>query len=189
LRRLSRAERVALQRIASSSSERVDPVRRATALLAGVSNYEDASPTSASVTEYLLGTNAAPQAFPGDAAATGPLAMADVYADGNLDLFVGGRVIPGKYPQPASSKLSRNSNGVFALDAVNSKVLEQAGLVSGAVFADLDGDGLPDLVCWFDIAQSNLQLGDTVGIVRATIFNGGPVPFVTGIDSVKITAN
>jgi hypothetical protein len=54
---------------------------------------------------------------------------------------------------------------------------------------DLNHDGLPDLVCWFDTAQSNLQLGDTVGIVRATIFNGGPVALVTGIDSVKITAN
>ena len=34
LRRLSRAERAALQRLARSSSERVDQVRRATALLA-----------------------------------------------------------------------------------------------------------------------------------------------------------
>ena len=54
---------------------------------------------------------------------------------------------------------------------------------------DINHDGLPDLVCWFDIVQSNLQLGDTVGIVRATIYNGGPVTQVTGVDSVKIIAN
>jgi YVTN family beta-propeller protein len=66
---------------------------------------------------------------------------------------------------------------------------EQSLVSCNAKGDDLNHDGLPDLVCWFDIAQSNLQLGDTVGIVRATIFNGGPVPFVTGVDSVKITAN
>ena len=116
------------------------------ALLAGESNYEDASRASASVTEYVTGTNSVAQRFPGSEETTGPLALADVYGDGSLALFVGGRVIPGKYPAPASSKLYRNRNGSFELDQENSKTFEQVGLVSGAVFADLDADGRPDLV-------------------------------------------
>jgi hypothetical protein len=118
----------------------------ATTLLAGSSNYEDPALIGGSVTEYVLGTNSTTALFPESEDSAGPLAMADVYGDGNLALFVGGRVIPGKYPVPASSKLYRYHNGAFELDVVNSKIFEHVGLVSGAVFSDLDGDGLPDLV-------------------------------------------
>ena len=72
--------------------------------------------------------------------------MADLDGDGDLDLFLGGRVLPGKYPRPASSLVFRNVGGKFEGDTKNSKRLAEVGLVSGAVFSDLDGDGDPDLV-------------------------------------------
>jgi hypothetical protein len=74
------------------------------------------------------------------------MALADIDADGDLDVFVGGRVIAARYPEPASSVLLRNAGGTLQPDAQNAKTLAQVGLVSGAVFSDLTGDGLPELI-------------------------------------------
>ena len=45
------------------------------------------------------------QDLPATQAGTGQLAVADVYGEGKLDLFVGGRVIPGRYPEAADSRI------------------------------------------------------------------------------------
>jgi hypothetical protein len=78
--------------------------------------------------------------------AVGPLALGDYDGDGDPDLFVGGRAIPMQYPVAATSGLFKNVNGSFVLDTLNSALLRRVGLVSGAVFSDLNGDGLPDLL-------------------------------------------
>jgi hypothetical protein len=74
------------------------------------------------------------------------LALADVDGDGMLDLFAGGRVIPRRWPEAASSLLWRGSTNGFVLDAGSNSVLTNVGLVSAAVFSDLDADGLPELI-------------------------------------------
>ncbi|HUD47004.1 MAG TPA: VCBS repeat-containing protein [Candidatus Baltobacteraceae bacterium] len=84
--------------------------------------------------------------LPENPSSTGPVAVADVYGEGSLALFVGGRVLPDRYPQAADSCLYRNVGGELQLDAENTAVLRQAGLVTGAVWSDLDGDGFPDLI-------------------------------------------
>jgi hypothetical protein len=115
------------------------------ALVVGRDNYESpGSPPSASVASYIPAPQH--QDLPAMPASTGPLAVADVYGEGKLDLFVGGRVIPGRYPEAADSRIYRNVGGQLQVDEENSRVLEKVGLVNGAVWSDLEGDGYPDLI-------------------------------------------
>ena len=77
----------------------------------------------------------------------GPVAAADFDRDGDLDLFVGGRVVRGRYPTTPNSRLLRNDNGKFT-DATNllAAGLGTTGMVTGALWSDFDGDGWLDLL-------------------------------------------
>ena len=103
-----------------------------------------------------------------DSASVGALALADLSANGRLDLLVAGRVIPGAWPVPASSRLYRNLAGRFEQDPRDISVLHGAGPVSGALFSDLNGDGWPDLVLAVDGGPIRLFLNQRGRLTEAT---------------------
>ncbi len=137
-------------------------------LLIGASNYQDGQTTTASAKRLFLQPPGIEEAIPGASAATGPMALADLDGDGDLDLFVGGRVIPGRYPEAASSRIFLNDNGHFHLDQANTKLLEKAGLVSGAVFTDFNGDGSPDLALACEWGSLRLFRNDHGHLIEVT---------------------
>jgi hypothetical protein len=122
-----------------------EPERPAT-LLIGSSNYEDGLGAGASVRQFTTGRPQVDDSIPGQLSSTGPLALGDLKGDGQMELFIGGRCVPGRFPEPASSLLLRRMAGQWQMDAENSGVLTNVGLVTGAVWSDLDGDGAPELV-------------------------------------------
>ena len=118
-------------------------------VLVGQSSYQAASPASAlgAAQVFRWAPGRQPEvAVPGDTTSAGPLALGDIDGDGDLDLFVGGRVAPGVYPLAGNSRVWRNEGGRFVVDESNRAALRSIGMVSSAVFSDLDADGDPDLV-------------------------------------------
>ena len=77
----------------------------------------------------------------------GAVAAADFDHSGRLGVFIGGRVLPGQYPFPPQSALLANRSGKFedVTDAI-APGLRQAGMVTSALWTDVDGDSWPDLL-------------------------------------------
>ena len=139
-------------------------------IVAALGNYEAGSPNAPSVLRY----DASPagvvpgEPLPEVPSCTGPLALGDLEADGQLDLFVGGRVLPGRYPEAASSRIYRNQAGKFRLDEPNSKLLEHVGQVNGAVFSDVTGDGNVDLILACDWGPIRVFVNERGRLKEAT---------------------
>lgn len=74
--------------------------------------------------------------------------VADFNGDGHLDVFVGGRVIPGLYPEAPKSYLLINDGKGHFTDQLSliCPELNQGGMITDAAWIDLNGDKKPDLV-------------------------------------------
>jgi hypothetical protein len=79
---------------------------------------------------------------------------ADYDQDGDLDLFVGGRLVPQKYPTSPQSYLLRNDQGIFinVSEKLNNDGL--LGMVTAALWTDVNLDGKVDIMAvgeWMSI--------------------------------------
>ncbi len=70
----------------------------------------------------------------------------DFDGDGDIDLFVGSRSIPGNYgTSPTSYLLLNDGHGKFTdIAKTKNPEIAQIGLVTGAVFANITGDQKPE---------------------------------------------
>jgi hypothetical protein len=141
-------------------------------------------------------------AIPINTTAKSCVKAADYDLDGDIDLFIGGRALPGKYPMPVSSVLLRNDskNGVIKFTDVTKEVapqLENIGMVTDAVFSDVNNDNNVDLVVVgefmpitilvkqqnkFIIQKTSLQneVGWWNSISSADVDNDGDMDYVCG---------
>jgi hypothetical protein len=78
----------------------------------------------------------------------GCVKAADIDGDGDQDLFIGGRVVPGKYPEPPQSKILLNDGKGNFTDATAQvcPALQNIGMVTDALWIDLNHDNQPDLI-------------------------------------------
>ena len=106
-------------------------------------------------------------------------AAADFDRDGDLDVYIGGRVVPGQYPEMPRSRLLINDGTGRFTDGAAAQGLAETGLVTGALWSDADGDGWLDLLLTHEWGPVRLfsnregKLAETTeaaGLAKATGF-------------------
>ena len=89
----------------------------------------------------------------------GPVTANDFDRDGDLDLFVGSRVLPGQYPLSSPSRLLVNHQGKFQ-DETQQRCADllEAGMVTSALWCDVNSDGWCDLITASEYGPIQLYL-------------------------------
>ncbi|MDO5988423.1 VCBS repeat-containing protein [Flavivirga amylovorans] len=101
--------------------------------------------------------------FPEITSSGGCVLPLDYDDDGDLDLFVGGRLVPNRYPAHSKSYLLQNNSGFFTdVTSQFAKDLEFIGMVTDAVWQDIDGDSKNELLVvgeWMPISLFQIKDG------------------------------
>ncbi|WP_276361777.1 VCBS repeat-containing protein [Daejeonella sp. H1SJ63] len=79
---------------------------------------------------------------------TGTVKASDIDSDGDKDLFIGGRLVPGRYPSSPESKILLNDGKANFTDASKQfgSELTSLGMVTDALWLDLNKDKTEDLI-------------------------------------------
>jgi hypothetical protein len=163
-------------------------------------NYFDRFYTNDGNGNFILDT----AAIPSHAASKSCVKAADYDKDGDLDLFVGGRVLRGKYPKPVSSFIYRNdSKGKIVkftdVTLQAAPALKNIGLTCDMLWTDFDNDGQIDILIagewmpitflknkagqFFNITDSsgiNKSIGWWNSLVSGDFDNDGDMDYVAG---------
>ncbi|MEM9824672.1 MAG: VCBS repeat-containing protein, partial [Bacteroidota bacterium] len=112
-------------------------------------------------------------ALPDIRLSAGVIIANDFDGDGDQDLFVGGRQSPGNYPHPCSSYILKNESSpklIRLLDATQkvAPLLNHYGMVSDAIWADLNNDQLQDLVLVGEWAPIKVLINNGLELVDQT---------------------
>lgn len=101
------------------------------------------------------------------------VAVADMDGDGDEDIFIGGRINLGTYPQPPRSYILRNDHGKFT-DVTPSVCpsLQETGLLNAAAWVDINNDKKPDLVIAGDWAPIRIFKNTGTSFTEITAASG-----------------
>jgi hypothetical protein len=114
-------------------------------------------------------------ALPAETISGAQVVPMDFDGDGDMDLFIAGRVIPGRYPEsPGSYLLVNNGKGIFTdQTATLAPFFSSLGMVTDAKWIDINGDKINELIIcgeWMPLQCFSFQQGKFVDISDA-IFN------------------
>jgi hypothetical protein len=138
------------------------PAESGATLLVGVSGYETGTASKVNRSEFWPGGLEVRECILMPGGCVGPLALADIDGDGDLDLFAGAISLPGRYPEPGISRL-------FTNDGQHFQAAQEFSLrVNGALFSDLDNDGFPELVLACDWGPVRVYHNNSGKFIEAT---------------------
>ncbi len=141
------------------------------------------------------------EAIPVEYASGSCVAAHDYDRDGDVDLFVGGRVIPTRYPFAPQSFLLKNTGHGYFEDGTQSicPELKKIGMVTSALWTDFDSDGWLDLIVtgeWMPVTffknkkgvlklvEGNKEINKSTGwwqsIAEGDFDNDGDMDYIAG---------
>ncbi len=93
---------------------------------------------------------------------------ADIDRDGDIDLFIGGWVMPGEYPLPQESFILLNDGTGKFTNVAPSMIpgLSKGGMITDAAWVDLNNDSWPDLVTVGEFVPVRVFINDNGKILK-----------------------
>ncbi len=103
-------------------------------------NYADRIYLNNGAGEFSLSPESLPELYKSNAC----VRAVDIDHDNDLDLFIGARITPDNYPETPESSILINNNGIYKKQ--ENDELSNLGMVTDAIWSDIDGDGWEDLI-------------------------------------------